>query len=124
MEIAVGIDCNGFVVSGDEECCFGFVAGVEGAAHTAFFSFDVNPGDVMDVGHRVIDASDANIETGAAFAGRGFDDGKMFFAAGFDRIGFDGRHFIAAADRNYTGCVNEADEVSAFFTDIKFCVHN
>ena len=82
MEIAIGVYGDGLVIA-QTEGYVGLFTGLEVLALTAVFGLDIDPFDVVFIGHRMIDAADIDIDH-AALNGYG---GPVLLVAGFNSIG-------------------------------------
>ena len=109
MEIAVGVYGDGLVIA-QAEGHIGFFAGLEILALTAVFGLDINPFDVVLIGHRMIYAANVDVDC-SVFNGHG---GQVLLVAGFDGIGNQLFHRLAAAYDGNAGIIDLFDDIMTF----------
>ena len=93
MEVAIGINLNGFVPFCNQEIGLGFFPWLEEAEAAAFFGGEINPFNIMVVQHRMDNRTNFNVNEVAVLLG----DRDMFLNRGFHGAGFDFLHHLAAA---------------------------
>ena len=118
MEIAVCVYGHGPVVA-QTEGHVGRFAGLEILSLTAVFGLQIDPLDVVLVGHRVIDAAYVDVHR----AVRKDYDGQMLFGAGFNGVGRQFLHGLSAADNGNAGIIDLFDDITAGAADIEFRIH-
>ena len=116
MEIAVGINSNGLVIT-QEELHVGSLTGLKVLALAALFRLDIDPLDKVLGDHGVIHS--ANIYSNYAVLHG--DGRKMLLIACIHGVGLQIGHLLAAAKQRDAGVVDLAHQIAAVLADIKLC---
>ena len=112
VQVAVSVDGHGGLALGEGEDDLGIGIVCKHAARTAVHGLKVHPTDVVLLAHRVLDATDRDLD-GIALDR---DDGEMLLDTGVGRLGGKLGHLLTAADHRDARCIDNADKIAALLT--------
>ena len=118
VEIAVSINCNRFIFAGAKGS-FRFIAGFKGSALTSVLSFNINPLNVVLLGHGMGCFADSYINGTVFF----MNIRQVFFARGFSGVRNQRLHLLSAAHHRDACIANKTDQITAMAANIKLFSH-